>query len=256
MKSLGRFLAAMLLLGCCAVPGAAAQASTRSVAEQYLFQAANAERAQRGLPALRWDGALYRAATNHAIEMARRQSISHQYPGEAELSARCQQAGAHFSVVAENVAEAPTAVRVHQAWMNSPGHRENLLDPRVDAVAISVIRLGNQLYAVQDFERAVTELSYTDQENAVAALVYAAGPMELVPDSTDARRTCELGSGYAGLRQPAYVVRYTSADLGRLPDDLRARLASGRYRQAAIGACALPNEQAFTAYSIAVLLFP
>ena len=43
----------------------------RSLAEQYLFQAANSERQQRGLPALQWDEALYRAAVNHAIEMAR-----------------------------------------------------------------------------------------------------------------------------------------------------------------------------------------
>ena len=48
-----------------------------SVAEQYLFAAANAERAQQGLPVLRWDESLYRAAEGHAVEMASRESISH-----------------------------------------------------------------------------------------------------------------------------------------------------------------------------------
>src|ERR1700742_1206241 len=135
MKSLG-LLVLPLLFAASPVP---AQRTSRSVAEQYLFQAANAERAQRGLTALRWEDALYRAATDHAIEMARRRSISHQYPGEAELSKRGHEAGAHFSVIAENVAEAPSAVIIHDARMKSPGHRENLLDPRVDAVGISVI---------------------------------------------------------------------------------------------------------------------
>src|ERR1700742_3316719 len=136
-----------------------ASAQTISVSEQYLFQAANAERAQRGLPALRWDAALYRAAQRHAQEMAERQSISHQYPGEPELADRGKNAGARFSVISENVAEAGTAVRIHDAWMNSPGHRENLLDPRVDAVGISVRSRNGQLYAVQDFERKVESLT-------------------------------------------------------------------------------------------------
>ena len=249
-----RLMAALLLSGL--IAGAGAQSGTRSVAEQYLFQAANAERAQRGLPALRWDEALYRAAVNHAIEMARRGSISHRYPGEAELSQRGREAGAHFSVIAENVAEASTAVRIHDAWMNSPGHRENLLDPRVDSVAISVITRDGQLYAVQDFVRSVAELSYTDQENAVAGLVNAAASVELVADSTDARRTCAMDTGYAGARSPAYVMRYTSANLDRLPDVLREKLVSGKYRQVAIGACAVHDQQAFAAYNIAVLLYP
>ena len=122
-----------------------------SVAEQYLFTAANAERVQRGLQPLRWDGALYRAAQGHVQEMASRASISHQYSGELELAARGRQAGARFSSISENVAQASTAVRIQDAWMNSTGHRDNLLDPLIDAVGISVLRRNGQLYAVEDF---------------------------------------------------------------------------------------------------------
>jgi len=130
------------------MPGSIAGAQSKSsVAEQYLFSAANAERLQRGLPPLHWDAALYRAAQGHAQEMAARASISHQYPGEAELADRGRRAGARFSEIAENVAEAPTAVRIHDAWMNSPGHRANLLDPQVDSVGISVLRRDGQLLA-------------------------------------------------------------------------------------------------------------
>src|ERR1700761_2426580 len=86
-----------------------------SVAEQYLFNAANAERAQRGLPLLLWNDALYRAARGHAREMASRASISPQYPGELELAARGRQAGFRFSSIAENVAQSSTAVRIHDA---------------------------------------------------------------------------------------------------------------------------------------------
>jgi hypothetical protein len=227
-----------------------------SVAEQYLFQAANAERTQRGLPALRWDTALYSAAYGHAQQMAARASISHQYPGEPELASRGKAAGAKFSVISENVAEAETAVRIHDAWMNSPGHRENLLDPRVDAVGISVLRRDGQLYAVQDFERSVAVLSLEAQEEAVGRLVAAAGPVRILPESDDARRTCALSTGYAGTRQPWFVMRYTSGDLSRIPDTLKAKIASGTFHEATVGACAAAKDQPFSSYSIAVLLYP
>ena len=51
-------LLVMIVLGLVSV-NAGAQTHA-SVAEQYLFAAANAERAQRGLQPLRWDAALYR----------------------------------------------------------------------------------------------------------------------------------------------------------------------------------------------------
>jgi Cysteine-rich secretory protein family len=241
------------LLFCCALSPAHAQAI--SVAEQYLFQAANAERAQRGLPTLRWDAALYRAARLHAQQMASRASISHQYPGEPELADRGKNAGAKFSVIAENVAEAGTAVRIHDAWMNSPGHRENLLDPRVDAVGISVLERDGQLYAVQDFERSVATLSLDDQEKVVARLMLAAGRIKILPESDDARRTCAMSKGYAGPREPNFVTHFTAGDLSRIPDSLVAQIQSGRYLEASVGACALKNGGAFTTYNIAVMLY-
>ncbi len=64
---------------------------------------------------------------------------------------RGQAAGARFSVISENVAEAPSALMIQDAWMNSPKHRENLLDPRVDSIGIRVIARGDRLYAVEDF---------------------------------------------------------------------------------------------------------
>jgi uncharacterized protein YkwD len=144
-----------------------------AVAEQYLFAAANAERTQRGLRPLQWDPRLYLAAQAHASEMAERESISHQYPGEPELSARGREAGARFSVIAENVAVAPSAVRIHEAWMKSSGHRANLLDVRVDSVGIAVLSRGGELYAVEDFDRSFGGLSIDEQETTVGNLVGA-----------------------------------------------------------------------------------
>jgi hypothetical protein len=230
--------------------------SAGSVAEQYLFSAANAERMERGLPPLKWDETLYRAAERHAGEMARRESISHQYPGEADLAERGRAAGARFTVIAENVAEAWSAPVIHDAWMRSPDHRANLLDRRVNAVGISVYRRGEQLYAVEDFDRSVENLTYEDQESAIAQLLETEARVNVMPIVEDARRTCAMDTGYAGARKPWFVMRFTAASLDHLPETLRSRLASGRYHSAAVGACDAKGSGPFTPYAIAVMLFP
>lgn len=227
-----------------------------SVAEQYLFSAANAEREQRGLPPLRWDETLHRAAERHAGEMAARESISHQYAGELDLAERGRVAGAKFTVISENVAEAWSAPEIHDAWMHSPGHRANLLDARVNSVGISVVRRGGQLYAVEDFDRAVESLSLTEQEGAIAALLRTEARVYMLSDVQDARRTCAMETGYAGARKPWFVMRFTTASLDRLPDTLRERLATGKYHSAVVGACQARDSGAFTPYAIAVMLFP
>ena len=235
---------------------AAQKAGPASVAEQYLFSAANAERAQRGVPPLAWDGALYRAALAHAREMSARQSISHQYAGEADLAERAKMAGVHFSVVAENVAEAPTAIVVHDAWMHSPDHRRNLLDDRVDRVAIAVTVRRGEIYAVEDFDHGVAERSFHDQEQSVASLISQTPGMSITVDDPFARETCAMSTGFAGERRPWFVMRFSAGELDVLPEALKSRLATGRYREAAVGACSTHAAQPFSSYSIAVLLYP
>jgi hypothetical protein len=226
-----------------------------TVAEQYLLSAANAERTQRGLHPLRWDRALYDAASYHAEQMALRETISHQYDGEPELMVRGQEAGARFSVIAENVGAAKSALGIQEAWMNSAKHRENLLDPRVDSIGIRVIARGDRLYAVEDFDRSVTNLSLEQQELAVGEALQSRSSVAILPTTADARRTCSMESGYAGDRRPWFVMRYTADDLSRIPSMLEQRLATGKYNAAVVGACPAQGVSNFSAYSIAVLLY-
>ena len=227
----------------------------QSVSEQYLLAAANQDRAAHGIGPVRLDQHLQMAARQHAYQMVRHGTISHQFAGEQDLAARAGDAGAHFSLITENVAEAPDASQIHELWMQSAGHRANLLDPAVDAVGISVIRDRGQFYAVEDFGRLVKSLSLDEQESTVAQMLANKG-VTLLGDRGDARQTCQLSTGYAGGRQPWFVMRYTSADIGRLPPELSERLASGKYHQAAVGACFNGKSGPFTSYNPAVLLYP
>jgi hypothetical protein len=51
-------------------------------------------------------------------------------------------------------------------------------------------------------------------------------------------------------------MRYTAGRLNELPSQLQSRLNSGKYHQAAVGACISTDSGPFTAYNIAVLLYP
>ena len=248
--------AALFFCALSGVGAAVCAAQQTSVSEQYLFSAVNAERVQRGLKPVRWDGALYRAATYHADVMASHGTISHQFKGEPELSSRGATAGAHFSVISENVAMAPNAVQIHDMWMNSPHHRDNILDGSVNRVAIRVVRRGGQLYAVEDFDHVVAELSLGEQEEQIAMLVQSTADMQILPTTNDARRTCAMETGYAGQRKPWFVMRFTAGELNRLPDTLVSKLTSGRYHEAAVAACPAADTKNFSAYNIAVLLYP
>ena len=244
-------------LGLCllAVATRTASCQAANVAESYLLAAANQDRLLQHLPALRRDDHLALAARQHAYEMAKRQTISHQFSNEANLASRAQSSGANFSTITENVAEAPNPAEIHELWMRSPGHRANLLDGAVDAVGIAVVRSRGQFFAVEDFAHTIEQLTLMQQESEVAELIASKG-LVLDQQVEDARRTCQLSSGYAGVRRPWFVMRYTTTDLHRLPKQLSTRLASGRYRGAAVGACPLPQQSAFTSYSLAVMLFP
>jgi uncharacterized protein YkwD len=231
--------------------------SAATIAEQYLLSAANQERLARGLSELRRDPQLALAAAGHAREMAMHEGISHQFAGEAELTSRGAKAGVGFSAISENVAQAPNVVEIHEMWMHSEHHRSNLLDPSIDSAGISVVERGGELYAVEDFAKTVRAVSLERQESAIGALVSERVALANDADSLAAARgTCSMSTGFAGARRPWFIMRFTSDSLTRLPDVLTTRMASGKYREAAVGACTAANGQGFTSYSFAVLLYP
>jgi hypothetical protein len=225
---------------------------------EQIFSLANQARAQAGVGRLQWDPALAAAALQHCRRMAAEGPIAHRYGGEADLSGRAAQAGAHFSVIEENVAVGPSADAIHEEWMQSPGHRANLLSPDVDHVGVAVVAARGVLYAVADYSRAVQQLSVPQAEARVAALVRVSG-VAILSDPRLARAACASDEGMprtASGAMPRFIMRWQDADLTRLPQALVQKLASGNYRQAAVGSCAAHGEEgSFTTYRVAVLLY-
>jgi hypothetical protein len=206
------------------------------------------------VPPFQWDSGLAISARMHAQMMAQHNALTHQFPGELPVQQRATHAGARFSVIAENVAEGPSVSGLHVQWMNSAPHRANLLANDLNAIGIAVVQSGNMLFAVEDFSEAVVVLNLDQQEMQVARLLSSHG-LRPVSTTAEARKTCDLDRGWSGER-PLAVLRYETADLGHLPEDITQKILSGKYRSAAVGACEAGGAVGFTRFRIAILLYP
>ena len=223
-----------------------------------LMSLANEARAAAGAAPLHWDSGLAEAARKHCLRMAAEGPIAHRYPGELDLSERAGLAGVHFDMVEENVAIGPTPSVIHDEWMHSTGHRENMLNPDVDRVGIAVIASRGVLYATADYAHGVAALSQSEVEKHVAELIRPSG-VAIGGSASVARTACTMPSGVprsSEPEQPLFVMRWQDSDLSHLPKDLARELATGHYREASVGSCE-PSGAAgtFTAYRVAVLLY-
>lgn len=106
---------------------------------------ANGARRRAGARALSTDPALARAARRYARELAERREIEHvsRTPGRRTFRDRIDAAGARARVAGENLARLTAypeylPERVVRAWLQSPGHRSNLLDPIFARTGIGV----------------------------------------------------------------------------------------------------------------------
>ncbi len=147
-----------------------------------LLALVNRSRAEAGLKSLQWDNRLADAANEHAQLMSAKGELSHQFPGEPDLAnrlipkLRLDQAG-------ENVFYDASLESAHEAFMKSPNHRANLLNPAYDSIGIGIVEFAGLLFIVEDFAHRVPELSNEDAAGQVAQqfakLRQAAGTGEL-----------------------------------------------------------------------------
>jgi uncharacterized protein YkwD len=132
-------------------------------AESELLAMANQSRRQAGVPPLRMNDDLMRAARSHARLMIDQRQLSHQFEGEPSLLKRLHETGVPLNSVAENVAYNYGAAQVFDSFMHSPPHRANLLDPDFNAAAFVAIWSDGKLYVVQDFIRQTADVMPASQ---------------------------------------------------------------------------------------------
>ncbi|MGH9600566.1 MAG: CAP domain-containing protein, partial [Terracidiphilus sp.] len=196
----------------------------------------NQARAAAGAAPLQWDPALAAAAEQHCLRMAQKGPTEHQYNGEPSLTARAAAAGAHFSMIEENIAIGPSAEAIEREWMHSPPHRENLLNPNVNRIGTAIVSARGTLYAVADFSRAVMVLSRSQVEAQVASLIRVSG-VAVLASPAQARAACTTGvmPPSTSHLMPRFLMHWQASSLSQLPQVLTGKLASGRYHGAEVG---------------------
>jgi uncharacterized protein YkwD len=119
-----------------------------TILEQYVFQFLNMERVNNGLPPLIWDDQLAEAARMHSTDMAERDYLSHYSPEGEGVENRLNKVGYRFSVAGENIFEATylenrepseLAKIIITGWMESKGHRFNILNGAYQECGVGIV---------------------------------------------------------------------------------------------------------------------
>ena len=122
--------------------------------EQQVIELANAERDKAGCGAVHLDTRLRTASRNHSIDMAAHGNMSHDGSDGSTPWDRAEAAG-YRDAMSENIAMGyGTADAVMTAWMNSQGHRDNILNCDAKAIGVGLARTSDgTAYWTQMFGR-------------------------------------------------------------------------------------------------------
>jgi hypothetical protein len=208
-------------------------------AEQQLVQELNQERARAGLPSLQVDDRLTRAARAHTAGMAKKNLLTHDLPGEPTLPKRLAATGLRFNNDAENVAFNSDINRVHQGFMNSPGHRANILSPNYNTVGIGVLQSGDVYWVTEDFAHRLEDYSVNEAEDTMIAdwvreRQRARAPRAPAARSAQLRKmACEMAKrGRLDTRRA-----FNQPDPKELPSSAVKAAHDSTIRKMALGAC-------------------
>ncbi|MCV3216720.1 CAP domain-containing protein [Plectonema radiosum NIES-515] len=124
-----------------------------------VLELTNAQRLQAGLQPLTLNSKLNNSAQAHSEDMALHDFFNHKGSNGSSMGDRAKASGYQFSRLGENIAAGyATPEDVVQGWLNSPGHRANILNPSYREIGIGYYYLANDTgnvnqnyYWTQDF---------------------------------------------------------------------------------------------------------
>ncbi|MFF9839814.1 CAP domain-containing protein [Streptomyces sp. NPDC013740] len=135
-----------------AVPAVAGSAGSAGQYVDQIVALVNTEREKAGCSPLRSDAKLRTAAQEHADDMSARHYYAHESPEGRNAGDRISAAGYTWSTWGENIHRGPhTPAQAVEDWMNSEGHRRNILNCAFEDIGVGVTLAANGPWWVQDF---------------------------------------------------------------------------------------------------------
>jgi hypothetical protein len=141
------FLAALVILTSLTLASTSPAHAAAGTDEQDFLNQTNASRAQNGLSALQWDDSLANIARAWSDQMAGSTTLSHNGNLVAEVN---EQVTSEWTRIGENVGYGGSVSQLHNAFMNSTGHRANIMGDN-NRVGIGVVRSGSTIWVTLDF---------------------------------------------------------------------------------------------------------
>jgi uncharacterized protein YkwD len=164
--------------------------------------ATNYERTSRGLSALTISNELNHSAEEKVNDMFAKQYFEHVSPSGVTLDQLIAKTGYQFVIIGENLAYGnfTTAEDVVTAWMNSPGHRANILNKEYSEIGIGV-RLGTYKgrevwMLAQHFGLPINVCPLIDQKLKVDVQASTAALDTLAAEITEKKKQIDASSGY------------------------------------------------------------
>ena len=125
--------------------------------EKKLLELTNAERMKEDLPPLKINVTLMKLARDHSKNMAKQGKLEHELDDKTPRD-RLVKSGYPFRTFGENIAYEEGAMdlaAVMKGWMDSPGHKKNILGKDFTEIGISLASNGKgETYYTQVFARA------------------------------------------------------------------------------------------------------
>jgi uncharacterized protein YkwD len=154
-----RALCALMLAATPVLPGSNPESESKlRKLEQQIFRMVNDARNENQAPQLCWKEELASEARRHAGNMVARRFFSHDDPKRGEISKRLDTSGINWNRCAENIyreqgLDNPAEDAVKE-WLQSPGHRRNMLDRGFADTGVGVaVQPDGTIYVVQVFTR-------------------------------------------------------------------------------------------------------
>jgi len=121
--------------------------------EKEVFTLVNQERSKQGLAPLKDNVKLSNVARTKSEDMAKNNYFSHTSPTYGSPFDMMKQFGITYTAAGENIAMGqPTAASVMNGWMNSPGHRANILSKDFTEIGVGLAKnASGSIYWTQDF---------------------------------------------------------------------------------------------------------
>ena len=128
--------------------------------EQLIYSKVNEQRAANGLSQLSYNDTMQKYARIKSKDMGDNNYFDHKDLNGNLITVKMKNDGVSYNAWAENIAYISgvsdanaLANQFMTNWMNSEGHRKNILSTNVNSIGIGVYKIGNKVYATQEFYR-------------------------------------------------------------------------------------------------------